>query len=298
MISGKPRAPSVMPLLGSWLFPWFCWCDFHLFPAPSPRFVPSWQLPEMEGLEWMGRAPCQQTQRVCAGLIPVGEARLAPCSCQRLIHSVQNTSFCSLPCEHREFSSTSPYRTRREGPGGVGLKRNAGGSGRARLGVGRAPLLAVGGWVRSWGHLCSHPAPNSWEGSSSLGTGHPELHLPQPPTQGCFGQWEQRSALGSWCLLLPSFHNLRNELGLLNSELPVAFGVLYMCMAGVPWVLLAGIPSGLRWVTQFGDKGSGAIHDLWLIFPYLKSSARLMLAQILSNCWSESRGGREGAPRL
>uniref|UniRef100_A0A8D2MMU4 Uncharacterized protein n=1 Tax=Zonotrichia albicollis TaxID=44394 RepID=A0A8D2MMU4_ZONAL len=64
-------------------------------------------------------------------------------------------------------------------------------------------------------------------------------------------------------------------------------------MAGVPWVFLAGIPPpGLHWVTHFGDKG------LWLIFPYLKSSARLMLAQILSNSWSESRGGHEGAPRL
>lgn len=43
-------------------------------PAPSPRFLPSWQLPEVEVLEWMGCAPCQQTHHDCAGLIPVGEA--------------------------------------------------------------------------------------------------------------------------------------------------------------------------------------------------------------------------------
>lgn len=113
--------------------------------------------------------------------------------------------------------------------------------------------------MRSWGHLCSPPAPSSWEGSCSLGTGQPELHFPQSPTQGCFGQWVQRSAFGSWCLLLPSFHNPRNELGLLNSKLPVASGFLDMCMAGVPGVFLAGIPAGLHGVTHSGDEGSGAL---------------------------------------
>lgn len=73
---GKTPSSRCNALLGSWLFPWFCWCGFHLLPVPSPRFVPSWQLPEVEGLEWAGCAPCHQTHQVCAGLIPVGEARL------------------------------------------------------------------------------------------------------------------------------------------------------------------------------------------------------------------------------
>lgn len=70
----NPELPVQCRLLGSWVVPWFCWRDFHLLPAPSPRFLPSWQLPEVEVLEWMGCAPCQQTHHDCAGLIPVGEA--------------------------------------------------------------------------------------------------------------------------------------------------------------------------------------------------------------------------------
>lgn len=84
-VIGKPQAPGV--LLFSWIhsvFPWFCLHVLWWLPAPSSKFLLSWQL--QRGKDWGGGdvLPCHKPTVFEPGLISVGKSRLVQC-CPRCL---------------------------------------------------------------------------------------------------------------------------------------------------------------------------------------------------------------------
>lgn len=98
---------------------------------------------------------------------------------RKRIHLVEENSFCSPPCEILErFFSINPYRTRREGSGEGGPKRNGGGSGRPRLGVGSGSTPWRGRLGRGLGAAGGLSSPGAVGGLPSLGTSAPTRCIP------------------------------------------------------------------------------------------------------------------------
>lgn len=110
---GLGKTPSSCAMLFAWIlaFPLVLLVDFHLLPAPSPRFFPilgaarGGRVGENGMCSLSANPPCLCLADSC-GRREAGVA--SPCSCHRQIHWVKNSSFCSLPCEMGSFPPPTP----------------------------------------------------------------------------------------------------------------------------------------------------------------------------------------------